>query len=167
MVILGCEGPCEVALINKLLDNNALIFDKKDILDRRAIHFRQPKSIAHLINILPFDEPLIFYRIGDTQKDEYDFSCLSFRIDKITVYKVCTKPEIEILGIIQENLYKDYLKVKSKIQPKQYLKNKFSNFGSFIDYIEEKDLTSAIRKYKNLKCHRKDEMYLADLLINK
>ena len=164
MIILACEGPSEVVLINKLLDDNALIFDRKDILDRRPIHFRQPKIIAPLINTLPIDEPLIFYRIGDTQKDKYDYSCLSFRSDRITEYKVCTKPEIEILVIIKENLYEKYLKTKSKVQPKQFLKNEFNGLGSFSDYILKNDMIDAIKKYKNLKRHKKDEMFLAELL---
>lgn len=153
-----------MALINKLLDDNVLIFCRKDILDRRPIHFRQPRFIAPLINTLPPDEPLIFYRIGDTQKDEYDLSCLSCRADKITIYKVCTKPELEILVIIKENHYDKYLKVKSKIQPKQYLKNELSSLGKFSDYVLQNDMTEPIKKYKNLKQHKKDEIYLADLL---
>ena len=66
MVVIGCEGASEVYLMNKLLEQNLLIFSKKEILDRRPIHFRQPKEIAPLIDILPIEEKIIIYRIGDT-----------------------------------------------------------------------------------------------------
>lgn len=164
MVVIGCEGPCEVALVNRLLDDDLLKFDKKDILDRRPIHFRQPISIAPLINILPPEEPIIFYRVGDTQTDEYDLSCLSSREHFITVHKVCTKPEIEILIIINENLYKEFLKQKSKKHPKEFVEENVKNYSGFADYAKKHDLSIAVKQYKSLKRHRKGEEYLADLL---
>lgn len=164
MVILGCEGPSEVYLLSWLLDNCFLIFDRKDILDRRPIHFRQPKDISALIDILPINEPLVFYRIGDTQKDEYNLSYFSARKKYISIKKICTKPELEILIIINEGLYDEYLKVKSKIKPKDFVKRNVTNYEGIQSYINSHDLLEAIQKYKRMKKHNKDEQYLADLI---
>ena len=165
MIVLACEGICEVQLMQRLLESNSLLFGIKDILDRRPIHLRQPKSIMPLINILPIDEKIVFYRIGDTQKDEFDISCFGqTRRENISVFKVCTKPEIEVLIIINEKLYSDYLKVKSKIAPKQFVKDHLHDYTDFIDYINNHDLLWAIEEYKRIKQNNKDEMYLDDLI---
>jgi len=163
-IVLGCEGQSEVLLVLDLLSKETLIFDKKDILDRRPIHFRQPREIAPLIDILPIEEEIVFYRIGDTQNDEYNLSCLSARKDRISVVKVCTKPEIEILIIINEHLYDEYLKQKSKMMPKQFVKAYVSEYTNFKDYIENHDLRPAIAEYKRIKKNNKDEIYLEDLI---
>ena len=162
--VLGCEGASEVQLLLALIKKGVLIFDKKEILDRRPIHFRQPREIAALIDTLPIDEEIVFYRIGDTQKDDYNLSCFSARKDKISVVKVCTKPELEILIIINEGLYSEYLKQKSKMMPKQFVKIYVSGYTSFTDYLEKHDLRLAILEYKRLKKNEKDELFLADLI---
>lgn len=165
--VLGCEGKSEVALMNQLIDNGLLIFDKKELLDMRPIHFRQPKDIAALIDILPINEEIVFYRIGDTQRDEYDLSCFRARENHIKIIKVCTTPEIEILAIINENLYCEYLKVKSKMTPKQFAKDKIDGFESFAKYVEGHNMEYAIREYKRIKLVEKREICLADLLKEK
>lgn len=163
MIVLGCEGKVELILIENLIKNNHLKYPKEDILDRRPIHFRQPRTIAPIINALPSDEKIIFCRIGDTQKEDYDISCFKSRIDNIEVIKICTKPEIEILIIINEGLMDEYLKTQSKIRPKQFVKNKFPNLD-IGDYINNNDLYTAIKEYKRIKKHKSDEHYLLDLL---
>ena len=162
--VLGCEGQCEVLLVADLLSKGVLIFEKKDILDRRPIHFRQPREIAPLIDTLPLEEEIVFYRIGDTQNDEYNLTCLSARKDKIKIVKVCTKPELEILIIINEGLYDEYLKQKSKMMPKQFVKTYVDGYTNFADYLENHDLQFAISEYKRLKKNEKGELFLADLI---
>lgn len=162
--VLGCEGPSEVQLMLDLLDKGVLIFDKKEILDRRPIHFRQPREIAALIDTLPIDEEIVFYRIGDTQKDEYNLSYFRARKDRITIIKVCTKPELEILIIINEGLYDEFLKEKSKTMPKQFVKTHVKDYTNFNDYLNAHDLRFAIDEYKRLKKNDKNEMCLADLI---
>ena len=167
MNVLCCEGPCECQLMQQLLDRGLLIFNRNEILDRRPIHFRQPKDIAPLIQTLPIDTEIVFYRIGDTQNDAFDLSCFRLRKDKMSVYKVCTKPEIEILLIINEGLYDEYLKAKSKIAPKQFAKAHIHGYSGFEEYIATHDMTHAMSEYKRLKKHKKDELYLIDLIRQK
>lgn len=160
-----CEGSSEVQLITKLIEDGYFLFDKKDILDRKPIHARQPKTVMPLINILPISEDITFYRIGDTQKDEFDLSCFcGTRIEHIKVVKVCTKPELEILVIINEGLYKEYLKVKSKVSPKQFVKTNLTDYTNMGEYLENHSLLFAIKEYKRIKNKDEGELYLADLL---
>lgn len=162
--VLGCEGQSEVQLMLDLLDKGVLIFDKNDILDRRPIHFRQPREIAALIETLPIKEEIVFYRIGDTQKDEYNLSCFSARKERITVIRVCTKPELEILIVINEGLYDEFLKQKSKMMPKQFVKAFVPGYTNIRDYIKKHDLCFAIEEYKRLKKNDKNEICIADLI---
>lgn len=76
MIVLACEGASEVYLVGQLLERGCLVFDAMDILDRRPIHARQPRTFQPLINLLPIDTDFTIYRIGDTQRDEMDLSCL-------------------------------------------------------------------------------------------
>ena len=167
MIVVVCEGNCEVKLISYLLKAKKLVFTNKDILDHLPLHIRQPKTIMPVLNALPVDEDIIFYRIGDTLKDEFDTSCFGkIRQEHITVINVCTTPEIEILIIICEGLYDEYLKVKSSVPPKEFVKTHLKGYYSFEDYISSHDIVWAIKEYKRLRTQkRKDDIFLADLLI--
>lgn len=79
------------------------------------------------------------------------------------VYKVCTKPEIEVLVIINEGIYPEYIKNSKKYRPKSFVNSKLKDFD-IESYFYSNDLSNAIREYKRLKKHNKDELYLADLL---
>lgn len=90
------------------------------------------------------------------------------------IKKYCTKPELEILLIISENMDSEYEKVKSNTSPKifskeniVYNRKRYDNSTAFYrDYYGERIdlLVNAIKQYKQLKTHQKDELYLADLL---
>ena len=165
IVVLACEGNSEVELMFQLLTDNHLIFKKEDVLDRRPIHLRQPYIIVPIVSTLPTETKITIFRIGDTQRDNFDISCFGeTRINDIRVVKICTMPEIELLIIINEGLYEEYLKVKSKLSPKQFVKMNVTNYTSFKDYVNSHDLRSSIKEYKRIKKHKNGEGYLADLL---
>lgn len=165
MNVLACEGQTEVILMLYLLQKGYLIFDKREILDRTPIHLRQPEKIRPIIETLPIDEKITIYRIGDTLTDVFDISCFGkIREEHIDVIDVCTKPEIEILIIICENKYRDYLKYKSKMSPKEYVKSFIDPKLNFEDYIKKHEIIDAIMKYKTLKEKEKNRLTLADLI---
>lgn len=96
-------------------------------------------------------------RIGDSQNDELKIpNDLKKRITKIT--KCCTKPELEILLIINEGLYSQYLKVSSKESPKVFSKKNIVYRGKrydnstqfFIDYYENR-VDSLYKTYASTK----------------
>ena len=89
--------------------------------------------------------------------------------------KYCTLPELEMLLIISEGLVKEYEKVKSSVRPKKFAKEhircnqkKYDNSSRFYRDYYGSDcgrLVRAIREYKRTRgSHRKDELYLADIL---
>ncbi len=166
MKVAACEGKSELRLILQLLERGIFFAKAEELIDDRPIHMRQLKEIATLINTLDIDETIDVYRIGDTQKDNYDLSGFEARKSKITIYKVCTKPEIEILVIISEGLYKDFCKKhrEHNISPKEYLKIYVKGYSSVEKYIESHDIVPAIKEYKRIKKHKDDELYLADLI---
>lgn len=165
---LLCEGNSEVQLMQYLLDKNALIFSKEQIIDRRPIHARQGKKIKPIIDSMPIDVDIVLYRIGDTLKEKFDLSCFGEkRKSHITIIDINTKPEIEILIIIKEGLYNEYLKLKSKIKPKQFIKQYLKEYSNFNDYLLQNNLILAIKEYKRLKHSNKNNrnnIFLADII---
>ena len=95
-------------------------------------------------------------------------------VNKKDIYKYCTKPELEILLIINEGLLKDYEKVKSIESPKTFAKKnikfndkKYDQSSDFLKnyYSDINKLIKNLKEYKKYKKkHNKDELYLADLL---
>ena len=161
-ILLACEGQSEVYLLNSLIKRGYLSFDSPLLLDE-PIKLRQLVEIAPIINSLPIDEDIIVYRIGDTLKDTLSLSKFSMRSKHIKSYKVCTKTEVEILVIINEGFYSEYIKKSKKVKPKSFVNEILKNFN-LENYFAEHDMINALREYKRIKKHNKDEMYLIDLI---
>ena len=153
-LLIMCEGPNELKVINILLENQKLKFSSDDLLGLVPYHARQIKSSAAVKAAL----------IPSAYKD------------KITlVEKYCTKPELEMLLIISENLADEYEKVKSKTKAKIFAKanircgkRKYDNSTAFYEeYFGPncEKLVDAIKAYRQHNgSHKKDEHYLAELL---
>ena len=119
-----------------------------------------------------YNGPTTILRIGDSQKDELKIpKDLQRIVSKKNVIKYCTKPELEILLIINENVLKDYQ--KSKLIPSEYIKKYFHqkgiNYTKSNEFFKEnykkiRDLINNLEEYKRLKKHSKDELYLVDLI---
>lgn len=162
MKIAACEGKSELILIQHLIERGVFFAKAEELLDDRPIHMRQLKEQAPIINALDINVDIEVYRIGDTQKDLYDLSGFEARKKKIKIFKICTKPEIEILIIIAEGLFQDYC--KKRLSPKEYVKIYIKKYKSIEKYIETHDIIPAIKEYKKLKLHKKGELYLADFI---
>lgn len=173
--LIMCEGPNELEIIRMLLEHDKLIFTEDDLLNLVPYHARQIESnptVKAALNLYPGEVQVL--RIGDKLNDELKISKVYKK--KITcVKKYCTKPELEMLLIISEELNSKFEKGKSKKSPKSfckenviYNKNRYNNSTIFFrDYYERRMdlLVDAIQKYKKLKGkHKKDELYLANLL---
>ena len=172
-----CEGTNEETLINLLLDKNKLKFSRSDLIGLKPYHARQLTHPVIITELKHYNGPTTILRIGDSQKDELKIpKDLQRIVLKKNVIKYCTRPEIEILFIINENVLKDYQ--KSKMQPSKYIKKHFHQKGInytksnefFKEYYKKglaedvQDLINNLEKYKRLKKHSKDELYLVDLI---
>lgn len=176
-ILLLCEGQNEEVLLNLLLDFNALIFTRDDLIGRRPYPIRQLNNPTIKSELKLYGLPVKVYRVGDKQNDKLTIPLdLKRIVTNNEIYKYCTKPELEILLIINEGLVKEYEKVKSFESPKEFSKKNIKYNGKKYDQSSEflneyysgnnvKSLIDNIKKYKKYKRrHAKDELYLADIL---
>ena len=174
-LLIMCEGPNEKEIVNILLANNCLKFTEDDLLGLTPYHARQIKTSASVrteLNIYPGKVKIL--RIGDKTSDKLIIPA-DYKDKIISVEKYCTKPELEMLFILAENLESNYEKVKSKTKPKDFAKKyisigkkKYDNSTSFYtEYFGNNSqlLVSCIKKYhQHNGSHKKDEHYLDELL---
>lgn len=174
--LIMCEGPNELKVMRILLDNDCLIFGEDDLLGLTPYHARQIKGNAQVrteLNMYPGNDVLIM-RVGDKQGEKLAIPA-DYSEKIIGTEKYCTKPELEMLLIISEGLLSEFEKVKSSTNPKSFAKQHirlgrkhYDNSSKFYDdYYSSRPelLVETIREYKRVHgAHKKDELYLADLL---
>lgn len=174
--LIMCEGSNELEVMRILLDNDKLVFGEDDLIGLEPYHARQIASSGQVktqLNMYPGNDVLVM-RIGDVQNETLMIP-EDYKEKIIKVEKYCTKPELEILLIISEGLVAEFEKTKSSISAKSFAKKnvtcgrrKYDNSSQFYsDYYDANPdaLVEAIREYKRIKgAHKKDELYLADLL---
>ena len=175
--LIMCEGPNELMIMRILLDYHCLVFGENELIGLTPYHARQIKGNAQVrteLNLYPGRDVLIM-RIGDKLGEK--LSIPGEYKDKIVgVEKYCTKPELEILLILSEELLSEFEKVKSTVSPKSFAKQniklgrkRYDNSTKFFEEYYGKcpeRLVGAIQAYKRTHgAHKKDELYLADLLV--
>ena len=173
--LIMCEGPNELEILRLLLEHKKLIFTEDDLLNLVPYHARQIDNNAAVktaLNLYHGDVEIL--RIGDKLNDTLKVP-KNYKDRIKSIRKYCTKPELEMLLIISENLDSAFEKVKSKVSPKAFSKEnivynrtRYNNSTAFYrDFYGNRIdlLVDTIKKYKQLKGkHQKDEVYLADLL---
>lgn len=163
-----CEGTAERVIINKLLDEDRLIFSREELLDEEVLKCRNAKIFQDRYLGKGFKQEITVYRILDSRRENFKLS--NAYKNKVDVINVITAPEIEMLVIINEGKYKDYQKYKSIIKPSDYCINKLKmpdvkNFEFINMYFQDTNmLVNAIKQYKELARIHKDELCLADIL---
>lgn len=173
--LVMCEGPNELEIIRLLLEHKKLIFTEDDLLNLVPYHARQIDNNAAVKTALNlYHGEIEILRIGDKLNDTLKIP-KNYKGQAKSIRKYCTKPELEMLLIISENLDSAFEKVKSKVSPKAFSKEnivynrtRYNNSTAFYrDFYGNRIdlLVDTIKKYKQLKGkHQKDELYLADLL---
>ena len=172
--LIMTEGPNELAFFNVLLQKNLLIFSKEDLLMEQVFHKRQiDGELKGYIQGLPINDTVDIYRIGDQLTDNLKIphSILSKKIRN--KYKICTIPEFEILFILNEGLFEEYIKSKSQKKPSEFYKevnpsyNKQSNFvKKYFENMSKKEIVSLIDLYikKRGTAHKKDQLTIKNNL---
>ncbi len=176
-ILLMCEGQNEEVLLNHLLDADALCFTRDDLIGRRPYPIRQLNNPTIKSELKHYGSPIKVYRVGDKQNDKFPIpKDLKDIVSSKEIYKYCTKPELEMLLILNEGLEKEYEKVKSTQSPKTFAKKNIRYNGKKYDQSSEflqayyggsnvQNLIDNIKKYKTYKRqHDRDELYLADIL---
>ena len=107
-----CEGAAEAAIIDVLLDNDLLIFQREEMLDEGVIRCRDGKTFETRYLRKGFNELISVIRILDSRRENFKLS--KAYESKVDVINVITAPEIEMLIIFNEDKYNEFKKSGKK-----------------------------------------------------
>lgn len=172
------EGSAEKVIMKKLFYNNKLVFKNGDSYEgdkliRAFSRTRQGEKFAREELQMDYGKSHInILRILDCKKEKFALpKVYDERIEsgEIRIFNILTRPEIEILIIINEGHYEKFTNKKGNIKPSTYCKRELGmkevKTEEFVSgYFEDIDiLINSIQKYKKLHS-QKDEYCLFDLL---
>ena len=133
------EGNDEKAFLDLLLERGLLKFSKEELFYDDIFHLRQLKGdIIIKLRTLGHEDTVDIYRVGDKLSDVLripnEIKKLPIkRINKIE--DVLISPEFEILMIIHENKYNNFLKEKSKTKASDYYKKLHNEYDKSSKYV--------------------------------
>jgi len=162
-----CEGSAEQAIMELLLDDNKLIFEKEQLLEEEIIRIRGGKKFEERYLRKGFSEKITVLRVLDSRDQAFKLS-KAYK-DKVDVIDIITAPEIEMLIIFNENKYNDFK--KSKMKPSEFcamklgFKKKVKTYDFVKDYFKDIDkLVKSICEYRRISNIKNGEYTLSDLL---
>lgn len=139
--LIMTEGTDEKAFLDVLLDKGMLKFNKEELLFETIFHKRKlDTELVAYIQQVSNDTKIIIYRVGDKLSDKLSIpkEIKLYMQDKITKIKdIIISPEFEILFIINEGLYKDYEKVKSKYKPSEFYKRINKDYNKQASFVKD------------------------------
>lgn len=166
-----CEGGAERAIIDLLLDNHKLIFEREELIEEEVLRCRSGKEFEKRYLRKGFTEKITIYRILDSRSEKFNLS--KAYEPKVDVKNVVTAPEIEKLIICNEGKIKEYERESRKnpnLKPSTYCK-------SFLKYPDVKGydfvtryfsdmgvLLNALNEYRRVSKIKANEMTIWDLL---
>lgn len=135
-ILIMTEGTTELAFLDVLLEKNLLKFKKEELLMEQIYHKRQIDSVIKgYIQLLTNQDKVTIYRVGDALKDKLKIpsTIISTKIDQII--DVSTTPEFEVLFLLKEDLYTEFLKVKSTTKASSFYKQYKKRYNKQYDYV--------------------------------
>ena len=161
-----CEGSAEAAIIDILVDNNLLIFNREEMLDESVIRCRSAKKFEERYLRKGFSEQISVIRILDSRREDFHLS--KAYEHKVDVINVITAPEIEMLIIHNEKAYDRFKKSGKK--PSEFCKTDLhmhdvKSYDFVKDYFSvTQTLVNAIKEYRRMANIPKNEYSLSNLL---
>lgn len=161
-----CEGSAEEAIMDILIDNHLLIFDREEMLEEQLIRCREGKKFEEKYLRKGLIDKISVIRILDSRRENFKISRAYEH--KVDVINVITAPETEMLIIFNEEKYDDFK--KSKLKPSDYCKSKLKmknvkTYGFVKEYFSDSTvLITAIKKYTEKSKIVKGEYTLWDLI---
>lgn len=166
-----CEGSAERAIMDLLLDNHMLIFERDDLIDGEILKCRKGIEFEEKYLRKGFSEKITVYRILDSYAENFKLSkAYKYKID---IVNVITSPEIEMLIIYNEGKYKEFKKLTNKNpeeKPSTYCKSilKYKDVKKY-DFVykyfsEITVLINALQEYRRVTKQRGNAKTLWDLL---
>lgn len=166
-----CEGGAERAILDLLLDNHKLIFERKDLIEEEVLRCRSGREFEERYLRKGFSKKITLYWIHDSRSEKFNFS--KAYEHKVDIKRVITAPEIEKLIICNEGKYRDYEREARKnprLKPSGYCKSnlKHKNVKSY-DFVKEyfsdmQVLVKALHEYRRISKVCGNEMTIWDLL---
>lgn len=163
-LLVAAEGNNETVFYNILLSRGLFNFSANDLIMRQIIHCRQLENNKSLVAVLKqYNGPTIdVYRFGDKLSDEFKIKdeLIKEKIGEIKDYNIL--PEFEILFILKENLYNEFLKVKGKQKPSTFARIHISYHDkrydgstvwieNYLNSLTDKDIYEMFELY-SIKC---------------
>lgn len=166
-IALICEGKSEKFIVEKLLDNNLLIFSRDQLIDQKVLggDFRNAEKFTKKYLTLGYDKKIKIVLVVDKKTKLNIKKIYAHNIEE----QICiiTRPEIEMLMIIAMDNFTDFQKVKTNKKPSVYMKELVKEIIKSEEYIEKfyskYDLVRAIEEYHKVR-PGKNEYSLKNLL---
>lgn len=171
-IICSCEGTAEESIIDLLLDNEKLCFKRSDLVDGECTRIRQGKKIASDFFGRAYGKDIAILRILDREQENFKLPKIYRIRSDISVFNIVTKPEIEILHIIAENLLDDFnshRKHEKDLKPSEYCKAHFQKSNvktkDFILQFYGNDIDKLLRAIASYRSRMQQQSYsLSDIL---
>lgn len=174
-ILIMTEGSDELAFVNVLLSKGILKFKREELLMEAVYHARQiTGELVGYIQLLPSEDTVSIYRIGDKLTDELSIPKSIIKTKISGKFDISTTPEFEILFILNEGLYDEYLKTKTTKKPNVFYKEhnkKYKKQSSFVtEYFDgmcNEDIVSLIKLYakKHGHAHKKNQLSLEKIIV--
>ena len=164
-----CEGGAETAIMDILIDNDLLIFNREQLIDECVLKRTSVKAFEERYLRREYDQRILILRIIDSRREEFNLS-KAYRC-QFDVINVITAPEIEMLIIASKGKYDDFCSSGIK-KPSQYCKSvlQINNVKSpkFIKkyFDDTNSLVESIKEYNRVHKRKNNETTLFDLLKN-
>ena len=137
-ILIMTEGKTEWAFLNVLLEREILKFSTEELLMEKIYHRRQiDGEIKGYIQMLDYNDKVFIYRVGDKLSDKLTIPS-SILPEKINgVIDISTTPEFEVLFLLNENLYDEYLKTKSKVKASEFYKTHHKGYSKQSEFVSD------------------------------
>lgn len=169
IIALIAEGGTERAILQLLLDHQALKFTQDDLLDGEIIRTRSGEKFTKNHLNKSFRKKVHVVRILDSPKEKFKYSKVYDKtISKVD--EVLTRPEIEILHIIYHQDYSSYSNKHKQTKPSIYVKQNYHDLTNPKGYQDNYDfwelhfneLIESLKQYRQTRTG--NELCIADLL---
>ncbi|WP_303824613.1 hypothetical protein [Abiotrophia defectiva] len=171
LIACMCEGGAETAIMDILLDNDLLIFNREQLIDETVIPRTSVRTFEKNYLRREYDNKVLVLRVIDSRNEQFNLS-KAYRHQVVDVINVITAPEIEMLIIVSENKHKEFCNSEIKkpsVYCKSILKLKDVKSPEFIkEYFSDvKRLVDSIIEYHRVHEQKHNEASIYDLLKNK
>ena len=171
-IICSCEGVAESAIIKLLLKAEKLCFKECDLVGHEVTRIRKAEEISETFLKQEYTREIVILRIVDREKDNFQLPKIYRLKHNINVINIVTKPEIEIVHIIAENLRNEFERKKrsdKNLKPNSFCKAHIDKNIKSEVFIEKmygdniEKLINAIKQYASAS--NQSSYCLNDLLI--